>query len=89
MLDNKMDNLERTLKEGYRSATATAIALGISPVLSNGNKNALGIGLGHYEGENAIAINYIAEIDKNVHLQLGTAISGDSQGFKAGMSFGF
>ncbi|MFW2528544.1 YadA-like family protein, partial [Aliarcobacter butzleri] len=89
MLDNKIDNLEKTLREGYRSATATAIALGVSPVLSNGNKNAIGIGLGHYEGENAIAVNYIAELNKNVHMQLGTALNSDTTALKGGISFGF
>lgn len=87
--DSRISALEDSLTKEYRSATATAIALGVSPILSNGNKNALGIGLGYYEGENAVAINYVAEIDKNVHLQLGASLNAKSQGFKAGMSFGF
>ncbi len=87
--DSKISALEESLTKEYRSATATAIALGVSPILSNGNKHSLGVGLGHYEGENAVAVNYVAEVTKNVHIQLGTALNSNSQAFKGGMSFGF
>ncbi len=87
--DSKISALEESLTQEYRSATATAIALGVSPILSNGNKSAIGIGIGHYEGENAVAVNYIAEVNKSVHVQLGTALNNDSQAFKGGVSFSF
>lgn len=87
--DSKISALEESLTKEYRSATATAIALAVSPILSNGNKHALGIGLGHYEGENAVAVNYVAEVNKNVHVQLGTALNSNSTALKGGVSFGF
>lgn len=87
--DSKISALEESLTKEYRSATATAIALGVSPILSNGNKSAIGIGMGHYEGENAVAVNYVGEVNKNVHVQLGTALNSNSQSFKGGVSFGF
>ncbi len=87
--DSKISALEDSLTKEFRSATATAIALGVSPILSNGNKSAIGIGMGHYEGENAVAVNYVGEVNKNVHVQLGTALNSNSQAFKGGVSFGF
>ena len=87
--DAKINSLEQSLTKEYRSATATAIALGVSPILSNGNKNALGIGFGNYDGENAVAINYVAELDKNTHLQLGSSLSSTNNGFKMGVSYGW
>lgn len=40
------------------------------------------MGVGHYEGENALAINYVGEINKNFHIQLGTALNSNNQAFK-------
>lgn len=87
--DNKINSLEQTLTKDIKTATATSIALGVSPILADGNKNAIGLGFGNYEGQSAAAINYIAEINKNTHVQLGSSLNATSKGFKAGVSYGF
>ena len=87
--DSKINSLEQSLTKEYRSATATVIALGVSPILANGNKNALGVGYGNYEGEQALAVNYIAEVKSNVHFQTGASLNSNSRGVKAGVSLGF
>lgn len=84
--DAKVSSLEQTLTKDIRTATATSIALSVTPQFVDGGKNAIGMGLGNYEGQNAVAINSAFIVAKGQVMQLGASLNAFHQGYKAGYS---
>ena len=84
--DAKVSSLEQTLTKDIRTATATSIALGVTPQFVDGGKNAIGMGLGNYEGQSAIAMNSAFIIGKGQVMQIGASLNAYHRGYKAGYS---
>ena len=92
-LDRRVDALYRrvgTLSERLDRATAMSSALTSLPnVVPNGGRFYLGAGVGHYRGEQALAVGMSARVgpESNVFLNAGfaAAVGGGSMSARAGM----
>ncbi len=79
------EQILNTKKEAYKGI-ATSMAIGMLPEARSGKSN-IGIGVGTYKGENALAAGLSISTDNNIKMKFATSISGGDISFAA--SFGW
>ena len=76
------------LQDAY-SGVASVSALAAILVLVPGKKYSVGMGYGHYMGEDAIALGLKGDVSQNLRLTTGIGHSNDRTTFNAGVGFSF
>jgi autotransporter adhesin len=82
--DKKIQGLRGETHEG----TALAIALS-NPVIENGKKQAINVGVGQYESASAIGITYARRVNNDVFVDFGVSTTNSNIASKAGVNFSF
>jgi autotransporter adhesin len=84
-LQNQIDNN----KKESRSGIAAVAALSGIPNQESGKKFNVGVGVGHFKSQPAIALGGNARISQNVNSKIGLGISSDEKVFSAGIGYSF
>ncbi|GAP66849.1 hemagglutinin family protein [Mizugakiibacter sediminis] len=86
-MDDRFDRLDRRISQvgamGAALSHMTASAAGIR------SQNRLAVGVGHYCGENAIALGYQRAMSERMVFTLGAAFNGDDNAAGAGVAWGW
>ena len=77
----------KDVKETAYSGIASVAALAAMPDPIQGNKFSMGLGYGHYEGQDAVAIGFKGVVMKNVIATVGVGYSGSNTTTNAGLGF--
>jgi len=79
-LNNRIDNLE----DDAFSGIAAVAAMAHIPQVPQGHNFAIGLGYGHYEGEDAVALGASARVHENVILKASAGFSGSNTTYGIG-----
>lgn len=76
----------RQLEKAYAGVAGVA-ALAAIPEPPWGKHYSLGIGVGHFQGQNAVAIGYKGSISRSVRMTMGYSHAGKASTYNAGVAF--
>ena len=83
-----LNQLRQGLKQSYQGVAGVAALNGI-PSLSQGKKFNVGVGVGNYSGETALAVGSNIQITESLSGKLGIGVSSGNTTSSAGLAFGF